>query len=188
MKGVAECELGPDPRTHRCFTQVSVLQEHHHLRPRDETKQEPPASTRPQGSRPSPLWWAPSLSLPAQSLQQPCPLPAHPCHSPVPPVGLWGGAPVCFPLFALGKSQPVLCLVYNWFGDSSCPSPLQSLRGAGWPGGDTLSCAPPAASVPAPLALARCCLSQLPLPARGQLTGAAGLWASEASWHCPRVF
>lgn len=95
-----------------------------------------------------------------------------------------------FSLVCLGKSQPVLCLVYNWFGDSSCPSPLQSLRGAGWPGGDTLSCPPhpPAASVPAPLALARCCLSQLPLPAQDQLTGAAGLWASEASWHCPRVF
>lgn len=111
----------------------------------------------------------------------PLPLPSSTSGS----VG-WGSglfSPVC-----LGKSQPVLCLVYNWFGDSSCPSPLQSLRGAGWPGGDTLSCAPPAAAVPAPLALARCCLSQLPLPARGQLTGAAGLRASEASWHCPRVF
>lgn len=45
---------------------------------------------------------------------------------------------------------------------------------------------PPAASVPP--ALARCSLSQLPLPAWGQLTRAAGLWASEASWYYPRVF
>ena len=93
-------------------------------------------------------------------------------------------SPVC-----LGKSQPVLCLVYNWFGDSTCPGPLQSLRGVEWPGGDTLSCPPPAASRPRP-ALARCVLS-CPCQCGARwlccgLTGAVGPWAIEAAWCCQR--
>lgn len=72
----------------------------------------------------------------------------------------WGSglfSPVC-----QGKSQRVLCLVYNWFGDSTClSSPLQSLRGAEWLGGDTLSCPAPVASRPPPSSGQVC--SQRPL-------------------------
>lgn len=125
-----------------------------------------------------------------------CSSPQRVCqHLPQPPfpsstsgsVG-WGSglfSPVC-----QGKSQPVLCLVYNCFEDSTCRGPPQSLRGAEWPGGDTLYCPPPAASCPLP-ALARCTFC---CPARTALAGlalgligAVELGALEGSWRCPHV-
>lgn len=111
------------------------------------------ATCSPRDPGPASLWFrADSLSLPVVSLPAFPPPPSATRGS----LG-WGSglfSPVC-----QGKSQPVLCLVYNWFGDSTClSSPLQSLRGTEWLGGDTLSCPAPVASCPPP-ALGRCALS-----------------------------
>lgn len=70
----------------------------------------------PSALGPALLWrGAHSQSLPAEVCQHP--LPSQFCQW-VCRVGLGLFSPVC-----QGKSQPVLCLVYDWFGDSNCISP-----------------------------------------------------------------
>lgn len=105
---------------------VSALQEHHHVRPRDGTQ------GREQGG--TPCLHPPTVIQAQPTLVGSQPVSPHtqfaaalPIACPPPPpsstsgsVG-WGSG--LFSHVCLGKSQPVLGLVYNWFGDSSCPSP-----------------------------------------------------------------